>query len=179
MGRTGSGKTQLMQYLISEDLEQDCTVIVIDNQRQMIPKLARLGHDMQYLSPRYDLALNLFDMPRGHTTAPLMRYVLSGIMNAPLTPKQSIVFQFATNVLLANRGNVDDFHKMLQGEQPDLSQVDETTRRFMETEFFGKDYKSTREEISWRVWTLLAKRQAPEYVPSRQGTGVTWSLIAS
>lgn len=155
MGTTGSGKTQLMQYLISEDLETDCTIIVIDNQRQMIPKLARLGVDMQYLSPRYDLALNLFDMPRGHTTAPLMRYILSGIMNAPLTPKQSIVFQFATNVLLANRGNIDDFHRMLQGDRPDLSKVDETTKRFMETEFFEKDYKSTREEISWRVWTLL------------------------
>lgn len=158
LGSTGSGKTQLIQYLISEDLKTDCCVIVVDSQRQMIPKLASLGYDMQLISPKYPLALNLFDMPRSHTTVPLLQYVLSGLMNAPLTPKQELIFQFATTVLVANRGTIYDFQNLLRGEPPDLSKVDDTTRLFFETEFYSKGqtgFEATRKEIGWRVWSLL------------------------
>lgn len=155
---TGAGKTQLIQYMISEDLKEDCTVVVIDNQRQMIPKLASLGVDMQYISPHYPLALNLFDMPQGHHTAPLLQYVLSGIMEAPLTPKQELIFQFGVTLMLAHKGNIGTFQRLLEGEQFDLSVVDDTTRRFFETEFYNKGrdgYESTRKEINWRIWSLL------------------------
>jgi len=158
LGTTGAGKTQLMQYIISKRLEEDCCVIVIDNQRQMIPKLARLGLDMQYISPHYPLAMNLFDMPQDENTAPLLRYVLSAMMNAPLTAKQQIVFQFVTTAVLHHKGNIDTFHSILEGESFDFSGLDPTTRRFFETEYYTKGnagYENTRNEISWRVWALL------------------------
>lgn len=152
---TGAGKTQLIQYIISQDLEDDCTIIVIDNQRQMIPKLAALGYDMQLISPEYPLALNIFDMPRSHTTAPLLQYVLSALMNAPLTPKQELIFQFGVTLMLAHKGNINTFQRLLDGEQFPLDDVDETTKRFFENEFYNREYESTRKEISWRVWSLL------------------------
>lgn len=155
LGGTGQGKTQLIQYLISRDLEEDCTVIVIDNQRQMIPKLAQLGYDMQYLSPRYPLALNIFDMQRSHTTASLLQYVLSALMNAPLTPKQELIFQFGVSLVLAHRGNIRMFQHLLGGAHFDTSILDETSQLFFETNFYTKQYEQTRQEISWRIWTLL------------------------
>ena len=155
LGGTGSGKTQLIQFLISKDLEEDCCVIVIDNQGQMIPKLARLGVDTQYISPQYPLALNIFDMPRSHTTTPLLQYVLSGIMNAPLTPKQELIFQFGVSLILSLKGNINTFQQLLDGARFDLSNVDDTTKIFFETQFYSKQFEQTRQEISWRIWSLL------------------------
>lgn len=158
LGGTGSGKTSLIQYLISKDLEDDCTIIVIDNQRQMIPKLAALGYDTQLLSPQDPLAVNLFDMPNSLHTGRMMQYVLSGLLNAPLTPKQELVFQFGVTLMLANRGNIVDFQRLLNGETYDNSRLDDISRQFFETEFYTKGaagYESTRKEINWRIWSLL------------------------
>lgn len=155
LGGSGHGKTQLIQYLIARDLEEDCCVVVLDNQRQMIPKLAGLGVDMAYISPHLPLALNLFDFPRGHTTIPLLQYVLSALMEAPLTPKQELIFQFGVALVLALKGNIMTFLRVLEDEQFDLSGVDDTTRLFFETNFYDRQYKQTKQEISWRIWSLL------------------------
>lgn len=155
IGGTGQGKTQLIQYLISCDLKEDCTVVVIDNQRQMIPKLSQLGYDTQFITPHYPQPLNIFAMPRSHTTASLLGYVLSGIMNAPLTPKQEIIFQFGVTLMIANRGTITDFQSLLEGAYFDLTLVDPTTQRFFETQFYTRQYEQTRQEISWRIWSLL------------------------
>ncbi len=158
LGTTGAGKTQLIQYLVTRDLEEDCTVIIIDNQRQMIPKLAKIDVAKQLISPHDDLELNIFDMPSDHTTSTLLKFVLSGLMNAPLTAKQELIFEFSVSLMLAQKGTISDFQDLLEGKEFDLSRVDETTRRFFETEYYrkGKDgYESTRKEISWRIWTLL------------------------
>lgn len=158
LGTTGSGKTQLIQYLVAKDLEADCCVIVIDNQRQMIPKLSNLDADIQYISPHHPLEINLFDMPSGHGTASLLRYVLSGIMNARLTARQELIFEFGVTLVMSVNGNITTFQDLLDGKEFDLSKVDETTRRFFQTEYYqtGKDgYGGTRKEISWRLWSLL------------------------
>ncbi|MEO1609954.1 MAG: type IV secretion system DNA-binding domain-containing protein [Pseudomonadota bacterium] len=156
MGTTGAGKTQLIQQMIAHDLqEENATVVVIDNQGQMIPKLASLGLDMQYISPNYDLALNLFDFPKSRKTASLLSYVLAGLMDAGLTAKQDVVFQFAIELMVANRGNIYDLKDLMEGEVPDLSNVDPTTRQFFETQFNTSKYKDTKNEIAWRIWTLL------------------------
>ena len=155
IGGTGHGKTQLIQYLIARDLEEDCCVVVIDNQRQMIPKLAAFGVDMAYISPHFPLALNLFDFPRGHTTIPLLQYVLSALMEAPLTPKQELIFQFGVALVLALNGNIMTFLRVLEDERFDLSGVDDTTRLFFEKNFYERQYQQTKQEISWRIWSLL------------------------
>lgn len=157
MGTTGAGKTQLIQYLISRDLEEDCCVIVIDNQRQMIPKLANIKADTQYISPHDPLELNLFDMPHGNNTASLLRFVLSGIMNAPLTAMQNNIFQFAVELVVANRGNIVMFQQILEGKLPDLSKVDEFVRNFFEGEYrTNKEYARRSQEIAWRITSLLS-----------------------
>ena len=155
LGGSGHGKTQLIQYLVARDLEEDCCVVVIDNQRQMIPNLAALGVDMAYISPHLPLALNLFDFPRGHTTLSLLQYVLSALMEAPLTPKQELIFQFGVSLVLALKGNIMTFLRILEDEKFDLSGVDATTQLFFEMNFYERQYQQTKQEISWRIWSLL------------------------
>jgi hypothetical protein len=57
--------------------------------------------------------------------------------------------------MLAVKGNITTFQALLDGERFDLTDLDETSRLFFETEFYGREYESTRKEISWRVWSLL------------------------
>ncbi|TYC63992.1 hypothetical protein FMN52_00125, partial [Marinobacter sp. BW6] len=107
VGGSGHGKTSCIQYMVASDLEEDCTVIVIDNQRQMIPKLANLDlplDEVTYISPRNNLGINLFDVgyqklknseEAVNSTVELLEYVLSALMGAELTPKQQLIFQYA------------------------------------------------------------------------------------
>ena len=159
LGGTGSGKTTLIEYMISKDLEEDCCIIVIDNQRQIIPKLAKLDVDMAYVSPRNSLSLNLFDMPNKHTAIPLLKYVLAGLMEAPLTPKQELIFEFGTLLMLEiPEANILTFMDLLEGKvsfENDIERLEPVTRKFFETEFFDPTYKQTKKEISWRIWTML------------------------
>jgi len=159
LGGTGSGKTQLIQYLISKDLGDDCTIIVIDNQRQMINKLARLGQEMALISPRYPLALNLFARPRADTTVSLLKYVMAGLMESPLTPKQELIFEFGIQLMLVTpRATINTFRQLLDAHQPDLtyvSRLDNIGREFFETQFMDRSFDQTKKEISWRIWSLL------------------------
>jgi len=157
LGSVGAGKTQLIQYLITKDLEEDCCIIVIDNQQQMLPKLANLDADIQYISPHDPLEINLFDMTSDHSTTSLLRFVLSGIMDVPLTKMQNNIFQFATELVIANRGDMAMFRQVLEGNLPDLSKIDDFARNFFEGEYrTNKEYQKRAQEIGWRITALLS-----------------------
>ena len=157
LGGTGHGKSSLIKYLVAGDMDEDCCVIVLDNQRQLISDLSQTDvaiDDLSLISPHNPLALNLFDFKGDNYE--LMLFVLSSIMEAPLTARQKVVFQFAIRLLVSIKGDLHTFHALLGGARYDLSGVDDTTRLFFETEFYTREYEAPRNEISWRVWTLLS-----------------------
>ena len=65
---SGHGKTQLLQYLIQEDLERDASLCVIDSQGDLIANVSRLkavNDRLVLIDPtdiEYPPALNLFDV---------------------------------------------------------------------------------------------------------------------
>jgi len=174
VGGSGHGKTSLIQYMVAKDLGEDCTVVVIDNQRQMIPKLANLDlplDEVTYISPRHNLGINLFDVgyrklknneEQINATVELLEYVLSGLMGAELTPKQQLIFQYAIQLAIAIPGaNIHTFLDVLKpkGWCDYAAVVDglaPVVRDFFNHEFDNEtQFGATKKEIAWRIWGML------------------------
>lgn len=144
VGGTGHGKTQLMQQMIHSDLlaaqRARRSVVVIDSQGDMIPKIARLDlfspQHPQSLADRLILidpadvehpaALNLFDphLDRlgGYSPADRER-VLNGLvevyetmfgdmLGAELTQKQGVVFRYLARLMITIPGAT--IHTLMQ-----------------------------------------------------------------
>jgi hypothetical protein len=162
---SGSGKTNLIEYMIHHDLKDDCCVIVIDSQRQMIDQLARRdlwSDEVAYFSPHHKLRINLFDVETQNeqdviAVTDLMEYVLSGLMDAALTSKQATLFSYAVQLLIAiPGGNLGTFRRLLRKNGLEefrayLAELPEIARDFFENEFSQQGYAATKDEIMWRL----------------------------
>lgn len=152
---SGHGKTSLIRYLVTNDMEEDCCAIVIDNQRQMIPALSQMDiplEDIALISPHNPLALNVLDVRNPE----LLEFVIAKLMDAPLTSKQQVIFQFGAQLLATlPNATIDTFLRLVDGAKYDLAGVDPLVREFFATKFYTREYDSTRDEISRRLWTLL------------------------
>jgi hypothetical protein len=174
LGGSGSGKTILLSYIIAEKLKEDCCIIVIDSQTQLIDQLARLDYppeELGWITPKHSLAINLFDVNFDeikddealmNNTISLLEYVLEGLMNTPLTPRQRNLFQYATQLLITIEGaNVLSLMQLLEDHGPFDSYIekcDGTIKRFFLKDFGSKTYKQPREELRYRLDTLLRNR---------------------
>lgn len=127
---SGHGKTQTLQYLIAQDLEQmqheSRSVIVLDSQGDLIRNIAQMAifapdgplHDkIVIIDPsdvEWPVSLNLFDvgMERLEAYEPLERerltnsilelydFVLGTLLDAQMTQKQNVIFRYVTRLML-------------------------------------------------------------------------------
>ncbi|MFK7841707.1 MAG: type IV secretory system conjugative DNA transfer family protein [Sphingorhabdus sp.] len=127
---TGHGKTQPLQYLISQDLEAvaagERTVIVIDSQGDLISNISKLAvfasggalHDkITIIDPEdveYPVSLNMFDvgverlqkydmLERERLTNSILElydFVLGSLLDAGMTQKQNVIFRYVTRLML-------------------------------------------------------------------------------
>ncbi|WP_281855898.1 hypothetical protein [Litoreibacter halocynthiae] len=177
LGSSGSGKTNLIENIIAHDLrsDEDCCVIVIDSQTQLIDKLAKLDiPNTTHITPKYDLALNLFDVGyeemkgrgiEGETlinkTVGLLSFVLEGMMWAEFTNPQKTIFQYVIQLVISIKGgNINTFMDILadgghERYADEISQLDENMQRFFAVDYPAPDYKRTREAIRRRMDGLL------------------------
>ena len=128
---TGHGKTQLLQWLICEDLadlvEGKASIIVIDSQADLLKNILSLGL-MKHLKDRiilidpYDVehppALNLFDFGLDRTAkyslasreqllnsaVALYEYLFGALLGAELTTRQGMIFRYLARLLLVVEG---------------------------------------------------------------------------
>ena len=142
---SGAGKTNALQYFIARDLERamrgECSIIVLDSQRQLIEKLASLklfapGQPLDgklclldAADIEFPIAVNLFDMKldRAASFSPLEReklmnsalemydFVIGSLLQSEMTSRQSTLFRFVTRALFAIPGaTIHTFHDLLQ-----------------------------------------------------------------
>ena len=128
---TDAGKTTALQYFIAKDLERavrgECSLVVIDSQRQLIPDLwsLKLFAPGQPLDGKlcildaadveYPLAINLFDMRLDRLDAlsqldrervtnsahEMYDFIIGSLLQAEMTSRQSTLFRFVTRALFA------------------------------------------------------------------------------
>ncbi len=176
LGGSGSGKTNLMEFMISRDLEEDCCVVVIDSQVQMIPQLAQLNiptDEVTYIHPKWNLGLNLFDVGYQdmkesedaetiiNKSVGLIRFVLEGMLESKMTDRQKTVFDYAIQLVISiPGGNIFTFMEILQeGRHLEyknkIDAFDENTRAFFYNDFGSDKYRQTREAVRSRLQILL------------------------
>jgi hypothetical protein len=87
VARQGAGKTNLLTWMIGQDLQRDCSIIVMDSKGQLtdaVRKLA-LGNRLIVIDPsEYTLALNPFDVSKGDHVTSQLGYMLSGLLETTL-----------------------------------------------------------------------------------------------
>ena len=182
LGGSGSGKTNMIEFIIGQDLQRNlegdetCTIVVIDSQVQMIPKLANLEYDVDevtYLNPKWDIGLNLFDVNYAELKASgeaetainkavgLIRFVLEGTLQTEMSDRQRTMFDFAIQLIISiEGGNIFTFMELLEEDGHlkygrEIGEFDQTTQDFFMRDWGSKDYKVTRNAIRSRLQTLL------------------------
>lgn len=184
IGSTGSGKTQLIQQLISYDLETNASIIVIDSQGDLINKLKYtklIDPDRLVIIDPLDcvahpLALNMFDVDYSDYSpvdyerqmagvVETLSFVFASLANAELTTKQRNVFDYCISLLiLIPNADLQTFVDILKdGVQEYQVYID--TMSQPEQDFFSvafnavpgvkNIYKETRFEVQWRLSALL------------------------
>lgn len=188
---TGHGKTQALQYLLAYDLEKvadgEASVVVIDSQNKLIDTITHLDlfstgmpldDKLVWIDPgdvEYPLCLNLFNVHLERLNNYSMRdrerllnnlvelydFVLRSLIDAPLTSRQSTLFQFLTRLMLhIPDSNIHTFLDLLKPKsfeafEPYIAQLDRTARDFFETDFRDGKYNDTMAQVCGRLFSIL------------------------
>lgn len=181
---TGHGKTQTLQYLISRDINADCSIVVMDSQRDLIKNIAQLDIPKErivLIDPsdiEYPVALNMFDvgMDRINRYSPVDRermingiielydFVLGSLLDAEMTQKQSTLFRYVTRLML----HIPDatIHTLVDVLRPGateryakyIDELPETARMFFKEEFVKDSkaqYGETKDQVVRRLYGIL------------------------
>jgi hypothetical protein len=184
---SGHGKTQTLQYLIARDLERvaqgEASVVVIDSQGDLVRNIAGLKFFAEnpdklcLIDPtdiEWPVALNLFDVGMGRIDgySPLDRerlvnsilelydFVLSSLLSAELTQKQSIIFRYITRMMHIPDATIHTFRELMEPAgyekyRPHIAKLQGTARAFFETEFQSKQFEDTKHQVVRRLWGIL------------------------
>tara|TARA_R100001244_G_scaffold6593_24_gene8169 strand:+ start:39788 stop:42403 length:2616 start_codon:yes stop_codon:yes gene_type:complete len=145
-GGTGHGKTQLLQYLIYDDLvralDQKMSVVVIDPDGTLLKTLSQtslfesdlLGQRTIFIDPtdsQHPVGLNLFDVAHldgadtraqetiENNTIELFEYFFDALLGSELTSRQSTLFRYLGLLLMQiPGGNIHTLRELMEdGEQ--------------------------------------------------------------
>jgi len=191
---TGHGKTQTLQYLISQDLEEvkkgNRSIVVIDSQGDLINKLRNLevfaeGGDLHdricIIDPEdieYPVSLNLFDVGQDRLKGyePLQReqltnsilelydFVLGSLLEAEMTQKQQVLFNFVTKLMLEiPDATIHTFRDIFAAKDASnfmdaVDKLDNTAKQFFLTEFKEKDFSQTKSQVNRRLLGIMGDR---------------------
>lgn len=186
---TGHGKTQLMQTLLLGDLDdiERPAVVAIDSQGAMLKTIARLDcfdpaqdDRLVILDPadiEWPLRLNIFDVNRARLDAlpraereqilagivELYDYIFGALLGAELTQKQSVVFRFLAQFMLAiPNATIHTLRELLEHPKPYfkyLDRVSPTARTFLADQLFdpkNREYEQTRRQVLRRLYGILS-----------------------
>lgn len=162
LARTGAGKSELFKQLFENDLEENCTIIVIDSQPGLIADLLHVTphNRLVHLTPadrKYPLALNLFDKRQDSA---LIEYIFES-QDQKLTPNQATVYRMVARLVGAVGGNLNTMREILEpgGADQYAKHFDEFpahVQSFFKSQY-DKDrmYQDARQAILRRINALL------------------------
>lgn len=170
----GSGKTQTLQLLISEDLKKvmrnEASIVVMDSQGDLIRNISHLAlfkehpEKLVVIDPTDLLPINLFSMGRErrrgeamvNNTIDLLTYCFNSLIGAGLTPKQATLFNAILRVCVEiPDATLDTFYQFLTDDisqyQDAITRAGRETERFFSTQYKDASFKPTKQEVAWRL----------------------------
>lgn len=164
---SGRGKTTLLHTLITDDLEKDAAVVLMDSKGDLIEpikNLASIRDRLLLIEPNPDAAIALNPLDVTHTTVvhavSLIEYVMAGLLDAEFTARQATLFRNVVPAIIEAIPNstLDTFKEVMVKGLPTLDKLNPHARQFFEnrdTGFYSKTYEGTRKEVVWRLDYLL------------------------
>ncbi len=176
----------LIKEDLEKAVEDGRSVVVIDGQGSMIdnilhmPLFARgepLADRVILVDPRdmaHPACLNMFDINQERLktfsaadqetifngTIDMYTYLFGALLGADLTQKQDVIFRYLARLMLSiPNATVHTLREVLEdGERflPQMQKLEGTAHTFFETQFFHKDFKETKQQISRRLWGVLS-----------------------
>jgi hypothetical protein len=189
-----SGKTQLLQSMIAWDLpaarDGKASIVVIDSQGPMIETLKHLAifnHiPLRIIDPAYDVSANPFAISGTDDNANFMlNYIIGALYDAPMTSKQSGMFQWVLRGLTQTGGaTIRLLMQVLLGHRLDTTNFDDDTREYFENSFYrDTSLNDTKEQVGWRIRNMLSnatvarmfsqERNDLDFTPIFDSPGVT------
>lgn len=182
VGGSGSGKTQLLQQLLLHLLTEENrpSLVIVDSQGDLINKLAHLDlpFDPILITPKdikHPPALNIFDVKnrgydettREQVAAGVIQtfdYLFTGLLGADLTAKQGIFFKMVARLMLAlpetlgRNATIMDMLSLMEDAHPyvpAIATLPLIPRRFFERDFQSKTYVQTKEQVRYRLMSII------------------------
>jgi hypothetical protein len=188
---SGHGKTQTLQSLIGRDLEAvakgEASIVVIDSQGDLIKNIAglKLFAEGQPLEGRlclidptdieYPVQLNLFSLGTErlgsysqldrerllNSVIELYDFVLTALLGAEMTSKQSTLFRFVTRALLhIPNATVHTLRELMETggyekHREHIAKLQGTARAFFENEFNSRQFEDTKRQVVRRLYGIL------------------------
>ena len=168
----GKGKTTLLGAILKKDLERvkkgGASVILMDSKGALIDaarQLKDIKDKIVLIEPSPTLAINPLDLgATGSHTIELLEYLFSGLFETAPSEKQLTLLR---SVLLAMtaipHATIFTLREMLAApiggyQEYDLSLMHPDDRAFFTSgKFDSKTYKDTKEELDWRIQSLITK----------------------
>lgn len=165
LGRTGAGKTQLIQQLVLADLQTDAAVIVMTLKGSMIPTIASLKsiqHRLVYFSPKNPIPLNIFGLKGGENAVELINQMFAVVGDAQATARQTPMLNHSIRLLAKYPGATlrSLFELMLCKTLPEkylpyLSQLSQSSQDFLRERFANQALATVKESLMWRIDSVL------------------------
>lgn len=183
IGGPGAGKTQTIEAIIARHLERPADdqmgMVIIDSQGDLLKRIMahRACKDrLIYVDPtdiEHAPALNIFDLGLKRSEGAdartreairngvleLYELTLGDLMASDLSAKMVVPFKFLCTLMLEIPGaTLQDLRAVLADLAPYQDAVDrlgETGRRFFERDYNSKTFADTRQQIGWRLDSLL------------------------
>lgn len=159
VGGTGAGKTQFLSQLILHFLAENCSLVVVDSQNSLIPKLLTLEAIQKrivHIDPRNPPTINVFKKGAAET----FDYLFDSLVGADLTGKQSVFFDMLTRLMLSlPNATLRDMIEITADTAPyrdAIQKLPDIPRTFFERDFPAQTFKQTREQVRYRLNALLA-----------------------
>lgn len=177
VGATGSGKTQLIQSMILDDLETPDTIVVIDSQGQLIENISKLSsipEDRLVIIDPTDIkhpppislfsyagreATDEFEREQAINSAVEMYEYIFSALDAQMTSKQTTAYRYLSRLMfVVPDANIHSLREALEpGEafREHYHKLTPTVRSFFETEYNSRQFAETRSQILRRLYAIM------------------------
>ncbi|MBR0960895.1 ATP-binding protein [Bradyrhizobium japonicum] len=194
VGGSGHGKTNALSNLIIDDLQRvadgEASIVVIDSQNSLVPTIAHLpvfapGEMLDgklvlvdASDVEYPVALNLFDVGLKrldtyslldrerllNTASEVMEFILSSLLGADMTSRQSTLFGFALQAMqLIPNATIHTFRELMEpgGRKkfaPYLEKLQGRAREFFDSQFDATIFSQTKQQVVARLYAICENR---------------------
>src|SRR5262245_59867110 len=92
VAQQGAGKSNTLLHMVSQDIQRDCAVIILDSKGDLSRPVRNLAlkERLIVLSPQSPFAINPLDVPKTDVKRAVnqLEYIFGALLGASVTPKQ-------------------------------------------------------------------------------------------